>query len=43
MNLGIGDETALVVGASEGIGYECAKGLLEEGARVRICSAARTS
>ena len=38
MNLGISDETALVVGASEGIGYECAKGLLEEGARVRICS-----
>lgn len=38
MDLGIRDETALVVGASEGIGYECAKGLLEEGARVRICS-----
>jgi len=38
MDLGIRDETALVVGASEGIGYECAKGLLDEGARVRICS-----
>jgi 3-oxoacyl-[acyl-carrier protein] reductase len=38
MDLGITDEHALVVGASEGIGYECAKGLLEEGARVRIAS-----
>ncbi len=38
MDLGIRKETALVVGASEGIGYECAKGLLEEGAHVRICS-----
>jgi 3-oxoacyl-[acyl-carrier protein] reductase len=38
MDLGITNETALVVGASEGIGYECAKALLEEGARVRICS-----
>ncbi|HWI12694.1 MAG TPA: SDR family oxidoreductase [Burkholderiales bacterium] len=38
MDLGISNETALVVGASEGIGYECAKGLLEEGARVLICS-----
>lgn len=38
MDLGIRNETALVVGASEGIGYECARGLLEEGARVRICS-----
>jgi 3-oxoacyl-[acyl-carrier protein] reductase len=38
MDLGIKGETALVVGASEGIGYESAKGLLEEGARVLICS-----
>lgn len=38
MDLGIRGEHALVVGASEGIGYECAKGLLEEGAQVMICS-----
>ena len=38
MDLGIRNEHALVVGASEGIGYACAKGLLEEGAHVRICS-----
>jgi 3-oxoacyl-[acyl-carrier protein] reductase len=38
MDLGITGETALVVGASEGIGYECARGLLEEGAHVSICS-----
>jgi 3-oxoacyl-[acyl-carrier protein] reductase len=38
MDLGIRGETALVVGASEGIGYECAKALLEEGAEVLICS-----
>ncbi len=38
MDLGIKGEWALVVGASEGIGYECAKGLLEEGAEVMICS-----
>jgi len=38
MDLGIKGETALVVGASEGIGYESAKGLLDEGARVFICS-----
>ncbi|MBI4195226.1 MAG: SDR family oxidoreductase [Betaproteobacteria bacterium] len=38
MDLGIKGETALVVGASEGIGYETAKGLLEEGAEVLICS-----
>jgi 3-oxoacyl-[acyl-carrier protein] reductase len=38
LDLGIQGETALVVGASEGIGYESAKGLLEEGARVFICS-----
>ena len=38
MDLGIKGETALVIGASEGIGYESAKGLIEEGARVFICS-----
>lgn len=38
MDLGIKGETALVVGASEGIGYESAKALLEEGAEVIICS-----
>ncbi|MFO0441824.1 MAG: SDR family oxidoreductase [Betaproteobacteria bacterium] len=38
MDLGIRGETALVVGASEGIGYESAKSLLEEGAEVMICS-----
>jgi len=38
VDLGVKGETALVVGASEGIGYESAKGLLEEGARVLICS-----
>jgi len=38
MDLGIKGDTALVVGASEGIGYESAKGLLEEGARVFACS-----
>lgn len=38
MDLGIKGETALVVGASEGIGYECARALLEEGAEVLICS-----
>lgn len=38
MDLGIRGETALVVGASEGIGFEVAKTLLEEGAEVLICS-----
>lgn len=38
MDLGIRGETALVVGASEGIGYESAKALLEEGANVILCS-----
>ena len=38
MDLGVRGEAALVVGASEGIGYECAKGLLEEGAEVLLCS-----
>ena len=38
MDLGIKGETALVVGASEGIGYESAKALAEEGAEVILCS-----
>lgn len=38
MDLGITGETALVVGASEGIGYESARALLEEGAEVILCS-----
>ena len=38
MDLGIKGETALVVGASEGIGYESAKALLEEGVDLLICS-----
>ena len=36
MDLGIKGETALVVGASEGIGYESAKGLLEEGVQFEM-------
>ncbi len=38
MDLGITGETALVIGASEGIGFASAKALLEEGANVLICS-----
>lgn len=38
MDLGIRGETALVVGASEGIGFECAQQLAGEGARVLMCS-----
>jgi 3-oxoacyl-[acyl-carrier protein] reductase len=38
MDLGIKGETALVVGASEGIGFESAKALLEEGVDLIICS-----
>ncbi len=38
MDLGIKGELALVVGASEGIGYESAKALLEEGADLLIVS-----
>jgi 3-oxoacyl-[acyl-carrier protein] reductase len=38
MDLGIKGECALVVGASEGIGYESAKALLEEGVDLIICS-----
>lgn len=42
MDLGIKGEAALVVGASEGIGFESAKALAEEGARVFICSRSET-
>jgi 3-oxoacyl-[acyl-carrier protein] reductase len=42
MDLGIRNETALMVGASEGIGYESAKALLEECAEVVICSRSRS-
>jgi len=38
MDLGIRGETALVVGASYGIGFESAKALAREGARVLIAS-----
>lgn len=38
MDLGIAGKKALVVGASEGIGFETARGLAEEGAEVFICS-----
>lgn len=38
MDLGIKGETALIVGASEGIGYESAKALAEEGAELLIVS-----
>ncbi len=38
MDLGIRGEKALVVGASEGIGFDSAKGLLAEGVEVMICS-----
>ena len=38
MDLGIAGKKALVVGASEGIGFVTAKGLAEEGAEVFICS-----
>jgi len=38
MDLGIRGETALVIGASEGIGFASARALLEEGANVLICS-----
>ncbi len=38
MNLGLTGKTAIVTGGSEGIGFAIAKTLLEEGARVSICS-----
>lgn len=41
MDLGLTHEHALVIGASEGIGYACAQGLLAEGADVAIASRSR--
>ncbi len=38
MELGLNSKRALVLGASAGIGYAVAKGLLREGARVAVCS-----
>ena len=38
MDLGLQDCRALVVGASKGLGKACAKALVDEGARVFICS-----
>ncbi len=38
MDLGIRGESALVIGASEGIGFASARALLEEGVDVLICS-----
>jgi 3-oxoacyl-[acyl-carrier protein] reductase len=38
MDLGISDKVALVTGASGGLGFATAEGLLNAGARVAICS-----
>ncbi len=38
MDLGITGKVAVITGASKGIGYECARVLLQEGARVAICA-----
>ena len=38
MDLGLKDCTALVAGASRGLGLACAKALVDEGARVFVCS-----
>lgn len=38
MDLGLTGKVAIVTGASEGLGYSVARQLLEEGARVAICS-----
>jgi 3-oxoacyl-[acyl-carrier protein] reductase len=38
MELGLKDKTALVTGASYGLGFACAKELSREGAKVVICS-----
>lgn len=38
MNLGLNGKTAVVTGASKGIGYEIAGAFLEEGTRVVICA-----
>jgi 3-oxoacyl-[acyl-carrier protein] reductase len=38
MDLGLEGRTALVTGASQGLGYACALALAQEGARVALCS-----
>jgi len=38
MDLGLKNKVALVLAASKGLGFACAKGLYEEGANVVICS-----
>jgi len=38
MDLGLKDKVALVLAASKGLGFACAKGLYQEGANVVICS-----
>ncbi|MDX1521137.1 MAG: SDR family NAD(P)-dependent oxidoreductase, partial [Anaerolineae bacterium] len=38
MKLGLNGKRALVLAASRGLGYACAKGLAEEGCRIVICS-----
>ncbi len=38
MNLGLEKKVALVLASSKGLGFECAKGLYQEGANVVICS-----
>ena len=42
MDLGLKDRTALVGGASAGLGFAVARALFEEGARVAICSRDKT-
>lgn len=43
MDLGLKGRGVLVMGASRGIGLACARGFLEEGARVAICARSRAS
>src|SRR4051812_18686508 len=42
MDLGVGGRTAIITGASRGIGYAVAKRLLAEGATVAICGRDRS-